>query len=71
MKRPIATRLVLNEGQTAFVRNHGIHFALVHPGSTEVNGRMVLDLVALDSATANAAIGVAIGTHTARRKPKA
>lgn len=60
-------RLVLTEGQTAFIRNHGIRFALVHPGSTEVNGRMVLDLFEIDREAGNAAVRVALGQTTERK----
>lgn len=64
-------RLVLTEGQTAFIRSQGIRFAIVHPGSTEVNGRMVLDLFEIDREAGNAAVRVAQGISRESRPRKA
>lgn len=61
------TRLVLTEGQSEFLRGHGVRFAIVHPSSypAPTAGRLVLDLVEVDAKTGNAAVGVAVGTHRA------
>ena len=59
-------RLVLTEDQSAFIRESGIKFAVVHPGSYPANvGRYVLDLIPCDYQTAAAAVEVATGA----RKP--
>jgi hypothetical protein len=59
-------RLVLTEDQSAFIRESGIKFAVVHPGSYPANvGRYVLDLIPCEYQTAAAAVEVASGT----RKP--
>lgn len=65
-------RLVLSAEQSAAIRESGIRFAVIHPDSypSPTAGRWVVDLVECDSTTANNAVGVALGTHTARRKPK-
>lgn len=66
-------RLVLTAEQSAALADNGPRFsvAVIHPGSwPDHPGRHVLDLIECDSTTANAAVGVALGTHTARRKPK-
>ena len=42
-------RLVLSEDQSAFIRESGIKFAVVHPGSYPENaGRFVVDLIECD-----------------------
>lgn len=70
---PKTTRLVLTEGQSEFLRAHGVRFAIVHPSSypAPTAGRLVIDLVELDVNTANAAVGVAMGTHKAVKRKAA
>jgi hypothetical protein len=55
-----AFRLVLNEAQTsALADNARFAVCIVHPGSWPTNpGRMLLDLIETDSATANAVLAV-------------
>lgn len=68
---PNRHRLVLTEAQSAFLRESGARFAVVHPGSyPEHPGRHVLDLIECDHKTAAAAVAVALGEAKAIR-PKA
>jgi hypothetical protein len=61
-------RLVLSEDQSAFIRESGIKFAVVHPGSYPANvGRYVLDLIPCDYQRAVDAIAVATGEARATR----
>jgi hypothetical protein len=61
-------RLVLSEDQSAFIRESGIKFAVVHPGSYPTNvGRYVLDLIPCDYQRAVDAIAVATGEARATR----
>lgn len=62
-------RLVLTEDQSRFIRETGIRFAVVHPGSYPENvGRYVLDLIECDYPTACAAVEVAQGKRRTVRK---
>lgn len=66
MNRPF--RLVLSPEQSAAIRESGIRFAVVHPGSWPDNpGRYVLDLIKCDAATATAAVNVALGLARAHK----
>jgi hypothetical protein len=61
-------RLVLTEDQSAFIRESGIKFAVVHPGSYPANvGRYVLDLIPCDCQRAVDAVAVATGEARANR----
>jgi hypothetical protein len=61
-------RLVLTEDQSAFIRESGIKFAVVHPGSYPENvGRFVVDLIECDYQRAVDAIAVASGEAKATR----
>lgn len=61
-------RLVLTEDQSAFIRESGIRFAVVHPGSYPHNvGRYVLDLIECDYHQAVDAVAVASGEARATR----
>ena len=61
-------RLVLSEDQSAFIRESGIKFAVVHPGSYPANvGRYVLDLIPCDYQRAVDACAVAAGEARATR----
>lgn len=61
-------RLVLTAEQSAAIRESGIRFAVVHPGSWPENpGRWVVDLIECDVHQANAAVRVAQGLSTERR----
>jgi hypothetical protein len=61
-------RLVLTEDQSAFIRESGIKFAVVHPGSYPHNvGRYVLDLIECDYQQAVDAVAVATGEARATR----
>jgi hypothetical protein len=64
-------RLVLNDAQSAAIRESGIRFAIIHPDSypSPNVGRWVVDLIECDSATANAAVRVATGQSRERRNP--
>jgi hypothetical protein len=63
-------RLVLTPEQTATIRESGIHFMAGSPVSINViSGRATLLLFECSRETADAACGVASGTHTAKRKP--
>ena len=66
-------RLVLTDEQSAAIRESGIKFAVMGPGSYPgATRRAVLYLFECDQETAAAACGVATGTHIARRiKPPA
>lgn len=66
-------RLVLSAEQSAAIRESGIRFAVIHPDSypSPFVGRWVVDLIECDQPTADAAVGVAMGTRTARRNPQA
>lgn len=67
--KPKPLRLVLSAEQTAAILESGIRFAIIHPGSWPENpGRWVVDLFEVSVATANAAAGVAMGTHRAVKK---
>jgi hypothetical protein len=69
MTKPL--RLVLSAEQSAAIRESGIRFAIIHPDSypSPNVGRWVVDLIECDSSTANAAVRVATGKSTERRKP--
>ncbi len=55
-------RLVLTEGQSAFLREAGVRFAVIHPGSYPENpGRHVIDLIECDHKCARDALAVAMG----------
>jgi hypothetical protein len=59
---PPPLRLVLSPEQSAAIRESGIRFAVVHPGSWPAHpGRWVVDLIECDVHTANAAVRVALG----------
>jgi hypothetical protein len=61
-------RLVLTEDQSAFIRETGMTFAVVHPGSYPENvGRFVLDLIPCDYQRAVDAVAVASGEAKATR----
>jgi hypothetical protein len=61
-------RLVLSEDQSAFIRESGIKFAVVHPGSYPENvGRFVVDLIECDYQRAVDAVAVASGEAKATR----
>lgn len=61
-------RLVLTEDQSAFIRQSGQRFFVVHPGSTTDPGRMILDLIPCDYKQAVDACDVAQGNATVKRK---
>jgi hypothetical protein len=69
MNKPF--RLILSQEQSAAIRESGIRFAILHPDSypSPTAGRWLVDLIECDVDIANAAVGVALGTHSARRKP--
>ena len=59
---PRPLRLVLSEEQSAAIRESGIRFAVIHPGSWPANpGRWVVDLIECDVHAANSAVRVAMG----------
>jgi hypothetical protein len=59
---PRPLRLVLSDEQSAAIRESGIRFAVIHPGSWPANpGRWVVDLIECDQPTADAAVRVAMG----------
>jgi hypothetical protein len=61
-------RLVLSAEQSAFLRQAGVTFAVVHPGSYPANvGRYVLDLIPCDYKRAVDAVEVATGQARATR----
>ena len=61
-------RLVLTEDQSAFIRETGMTFAVVHPGSYPENvGRFVVDLIECDYQRAVDAVAVASGEAKATR----
>ena len=61
-------RLVLSEEQSAAIRESGIKFAIVHPGSyPTAAGRWVVSLVECTQDEAQAACEVAMGQSKARR----
>jgi hypothetical protein len=61
-------RLVLSEDQSAFIRETGVKFAVIHPGSYPHNvGRYVLDLIPCDYQRAVDAVAVASGEAKATR----
>lgn len=61
-------RLVLTEEQSAFIRETGIKFAVVHPGSyPSAAGRFVVDLIECDYQQAVDAVAVASGEARATR----
>jgi hypothetical protein len=61
-------RLVLSAEQSAFLRQAGVTFAVVHPGSYPANvGRYVLDLIECDYKRAVDAVEVATGQARATR----
>lgn len=69
---PPPLRLVLTVEQSAAIRESGIRFAIIHPGSYPATpGRWVADLFEIDQATAAGAVNVALGTHTAVRRRQA
>jgi hypothetical protein len=60
--------LVLTEEQSSAIRDSGIRFAVVHPGSyPATTGRWVVSLIECDQKTAQDACGVALNTHAARK----
>jgi len=71
MSKPL--RLVLSEEQSAAIRESGIRFAIVHPGSYPATvGRWVVDLIECDHDQAKGACEVAMGESVAKRiKPSA
>ena len=61
-------RLVLSAEHSAFLRQAGVTFAVVHPGSYPANvGRYVLDLIPCDYKRAVDAVAVATGQARATR----
>lgn len=63
-----ALRLVLSPEQSAEIRDHGINFAVVGPGSyPDSGGLFVAFLFKLDRKTADAAARVAMGKARAVR----
>ena len=65
---PSPLRLVLTEEQSAAIRESGIRFAVMGPGSYPgATGRSVLYLFECAQETAQAACGVALGTHRAAK----
>jgi hypothetical protein len=61
-------RLVLTEDQSAFIRETGMKFAVIHPGSYPHNvGRYVIDLIPCDYQRAVDAVAVASGEARATR----
>lgn len=61
-------RLVLSAEQSAFLRQAGVTFAVVHPGSYPENvGRYVVDLIECDYKRAVDAVEVATGQARATR----
>ena len=61
-------RLVLTEEQSAFIRETGIKFAVIHPGSyPHTVGRFVIDLIECDYKQAADACAVAAGEAKATR----
>jgi hypothetical protein len=61
-------RLVLTEDQSAFIREAGVTFAVIHPGSYPENvGRFVVDLIECDYQRAVDAVAVASGEARATR----
>lgn len=62
-------RIILDETQTECLRSQGADFAVIVPGShPDAAGKAVLHLVPIDKPTADAAIAVALGKATARKK---
>jgi len=62
------TRLVLTEDQSAFIREAGVKFSVIHPGSyPHTVGRFVVDLIECDYQQAVDACAVATGEARATR----
>ena len=65
---PPPLRLVLTEEQSAAIRESGIRFAIIHPGSYPATpGLWVADLFEIDQQTAVAACDVAMGKARAAK----
>jgi hypothetical protein len=63
-------RLVLTPEQSAAIRASGLGFAAGAPVNFRITtGPCTILLFECDKATADAAVGVVIGTHAARKKP--
>lgn len=61
-------RLILTAEQSAAIRESGIRFAVIHPGSYPATaGRWQIDLIECDQPTAAAAVRVALGESRERR----
>ena len=61
-------RLVLTEDQSAFIREAGVKFAVIHPGSyPHTVGRFVIDLIECNYQQAVDAVAVASGEARATR----
>ncbi len=59
-------RIVLTEQQSEHIRQSGVRFAIIHPGSYPATvGRWVVDLIPCDEGTAVKACEVALGRRHA------